>query len=275
MLRIDLHTHSIYSDGTLTADELVSLAKKKRISVLSLTDHDSVSGIPSFLSSCRKNRIKGIAGIELSTNHSDMLHILGYRFDYDKLNNCGLFKEIRESREVRNVAICDKLKSIGIDISLEQVSEGVKGDVIARPHIARFLVKKGYVSNIREAFAKYLQVGAAGYVSCFRISPEECVALIRENGGLPVLAHPWQTSIDMFDIRKLVINLIDFGLWGIECYSNSINLVHIYDIIKLARETGLYVTAGSDFHGDIDHTGDMGIMVPDDILPWARFCGGL
>jgi predicted metal-dependent phosphoesterase TrpH len=274
-LRIDLHTHSVFSDGTLTTDGLVSLAKKKRVSVLSLTDHDTVVGIPGFLSSCNKHKIKGIAGIELSTKHPGVLHILGYRFDYDKLSRCSLFKEIRDSREVRNIAICDKLKSIGIDISLDQVSEGIRGDVIARPHIARYLVKKGFVSNMKEAFAKYLQVGAIGYVSCFRVSPEMCVALIRENGGLPVLAHPWQTSDDIFEIRKLVISLKDFGLWGIECYSNSNNIMQIYDIIRLAGETGLYVTAGSDFHGDVNHSGDVGVMVPDDILPWARLCGGL
>jgi predicted metal-dependent phosphoesterase TrpH len=264
----------VFSDGTSTVDELVSLAKRRRISVLSLTDHDSVGGIPSFLSSCNKYRIKGIAGVELSAKYPSVLHILGYRFDFDKLGGTGLFKEIRDSREERNSVICDKLKNIGIDISLDEIYKELKQDIIARPHIARFLVKKGYVSNVNEAFAKYLQVGAVGYAPRFRATPEKCVSLIRESGGLPVLAHPWQTYTDIFDIRKLAIELKDFGLWGIEAYSNSNNSLRVYDIIKLAGDIGLYVTGGSDFHGDIENGNNMGIMVPDDVLPWARICNG-
>ncbi|MCL1941920.1 MAG: phosphatase, partial [Synergistaceae bacterium] len=185
--------------------------------------------------------------------------------------------EIREDREARNIAMCDKLKNIGMDVSLDEISEWAKGDIIARPHIARFLVKKGYVSNVKEAFEKYLQKGAVGYVARFRAEAEKCISLIRENGGLPVLAHPWQTNRDIFEIKKLAAELKDFGLWGIECYSNSNKAVNIYDIMKLAEEIGLYVTAGSDFHGDAVHDGDgnIGIIVPDDILPWARICGGL
>ena len=274
MLRIDLHVHSTFSDGTFTADKLVSSAKEKRISVLSLTDHDSVSGIPSFLNSCNKHKIKGIAGIELSAKYSSVLHILGYRFDYDKMSKSSLLNEIRNERDARNAAMCDRLKNIGFDISLDEISGESKGDIIARPNIARFLVKKGYVSNVNEAFAKYLQKGAVGYVPRFRASPERCISLIRENGGLPVLAHPWQTSPNMFEIKKLAADLKDFGLWGIECYSGSNNAIHIYDILKLADEIGLHVTAGSDFHGDTNHNSNMGIIVPDDILPWARFCGG-
>lgn len=275
MLKIDLHTHSTFSDGTLTTDKLVSLAKKRSISVLSLTDHDSICGITSFLNSCNKHKIKGIAGVELSAKYPNVLHILGYRFDYNKLSGNSLFKEIRDGREERNNAVCNKLKSIGVDISFDEISNGTKGDTIARPHIARILVKKGYASNIKEAFAKYLQKGAIGYVSRFRVDPEKCISLIRENGGLPVLAHPWQTSLDIFEIRKLVIELKDFGIWGIECYSNSNKAAHVYEILKIAKEFGLHVTAGSDFHGDNVHDSSMGIMVPDDILPWARICGGL
>ena len=275
MLRIDLHTHSVFSDGTLTVDELVSLAKRRRISVLSLTDHDSVSGIESFLKKCNKHKIKGIAGIELSAEYNSVLHILGYRFDYDKLSSCSLFKRIRDSREERNIAICEKLKSAGVDISIDEIYEESKRDVVARPHIARFLIKKGYASNMNEAFAKYLKAGGIGYVSRFRVDPESCITIIREYGGLPVMAHPWQTSQDMYEIRNLVNKLKDFGLWGIECYSNSNNSARVYDIMKLAGEMGLYVTGGSDFHGDIQNDDNMGIIVPDDILPWARLCGGL
>ena len=274
MLRIDLHTHSVFSDGTFTVDKLVSLAKKRRVSVLSLSDHDSVSGIPSFLRSCNKHKIKGVAGIELSAKYSGTLHILGYRFDYKKFGSCSLYKEIRESREERNIVICNKLKNAGINISLDEIHKDTKQDVIARPHIARFLVKNGYASNTTEAFAKYLQEGTVGYASRFRVEPEKCVSIIREYGGLPVLAHPWQISADSFEIKELVIKLKDFGLWGIECYSNSVNSAHVYGIIKIAQEIGIYVTGGSDFHGDDDQN-NLGIMVPDDILPWARFCGGL
>ncbi|MCL2147672.1 MAG: PHP domain-containing protein, partial [Synergistaceae bacterium] len=234
MLRIDLHTHSVFSDGTLTTDKLVSLAKKRRVSVLSLSDHDSVDGIPGFLRSCNKHKIKGVAGVELSAKYSGTLHILGYRFDYKSFSSCSLYREIRESREERNTTICNKLKNAGINISLDEIYKETTQGVVTRPHIARVLVKNGYASNITEAFTKYLQAGAIGYASRFRAAPEKCVSIIREYGGLPVLAHPWQTSPDLFDIRELVIKLKDFGLWGIECYSNSNNSAHVYGIIKLA-----------------------------------------
>ena len=272
MIKIDLHTHSVFSDGTLAVDALVSLAKKRHISVLSLTDHDTVRGVPSFLVSCKKHKIKGVAGIELSADYPSVLHILGYRIDSDMFSGSSLYKTIRESREARNVGICEKLKDAGIDISIREVLKESNMDIIARPHIARILVKKGYAKTMSDAFTTYLQEGTVGYVSRFRASPEKCISLIRESGGLPVFAHPWLTSPDMFEIKKLAISLKEYGLWGIEGYSNSNNSLRIYDIIKLARELGLYITGGSDFHGDINN---IGVMVPDDILPWARFCGGL
>ena len=272
MLKIDLHTHSVFSDGVLTENELVALAKRRHISVLSLTDHDTARGVPSFLISCKKHKIKGIAGIELSAEYPSVLHILGYRIDNERLSGCSLYKTIRESREARNLEICEKLKNAGIDISFNEVLEESNLDIIARPHIARILVKKGYAKDMRDAFTKYLQDGAVGHASRFLASPEECISLIRENGGLPVFAHPWLTNSDISDIKQLAMRLKEYGLWGIEGYSNSNNSLRVYDIIKLAREVGLYVTGGSDFHGDVNN---IGVMVPDDILPWARFCGGL
>lgn len=280
MLRVDLHIHSLFSDGTLSPENLVLLAKKRKISVLSLADHDSAEGVERFLACCKKANIKGVSGIELSAEYSKTLHILGYRFDVPSLSGNGLIELIKAGREERNITICKKLQEIGIDISISEVTAeaGEKNGVVARPHIARVLVKKGYAQNISNAFSKYLVRGAQAYADRFRISAKDCISLIRRAGGLPVIAHPGQTAgrnSSVYELKPLIAELKEFGLWGIECYTLSHNSAQIYESLKLAKEFGLYATAGSDFHGDNRPGCEIGVAVKDDILPWARFCGGL
>lgn len=267
MLRVDLHTHSLFSDGTLSPEQLAREAKRKKISVISLTDHDCVDGVELFLSSCRKLGIKGVSGIELSARYPTTLHILGYRFDTKKIAESEIIKKIRLGRNERNLKICQKLKELGIDVSTEGIT--------ARPHIAKAIVNKGYASSISDAFSKYLVRGAPAYEDRFRLEPEECVAFIRDAGGLPAIAHPWQSvGGDAEELRPLLMRLKAAGLWGLECYGPANGAAQTYQWLKLAAETGLYATAGSDFHGGTRNT-ELGVPVPDDMIPWARFCGGL
>jgi Predicted metal-dependent phosphoesterases (PHP family) len=154
MILIDLHTHSTCSDGTLKPEALVRAAKARKVSVLSLTDHDTTEGVPEFLAACRHTGVRGLSGIELSADAPYTLHILGYNI---APGNGPLEKRLeilREHRKDRNVAICQRLRELGLDVALEEVEEEAKGDVIARPHIARVLIRKGYVQDMGWSFSK-------------------------------------------------------------------------------------------------------------------------
>ncbi|MDR1621722.1 MAG: PHP domain-containing protein, partial [Synergistaceae bacterium] len=144
MLKIDLHLHSDCSDGVLSPDELVRELRAKRVSAASLTDHDTIDGVKSFLTRCRRASIKGVAGVELSAAHDGVLHILGYRFDVENEALRSALEQNRKARNLRNVRICEKLRELGFDITLEEAELCAGTEVVGRPHIARVLWNKGY-----------------------------------------------------------------------------------------------------------------------------------
>jgi len=266
-LLIDLHVHSTASDGTLSPSNLASKAKEKGISLLSLTDHDTTGGLKEFERACVVNKLAGLSGIELSAEHHCIVHILGYGFDYDDPLLQKALATIRMHRHERNVAICEKLRSLGVEITLEEVARESKGEVIARPHIAKVLLRKGYVSDIKEAFVKYLGRSAPAYVARKTLSPERCIALINNVKGLSVLAHPGEMRLTFDELEKLLEKLKSFGLWGLECYSSHHRAEDIFSFLKLADKFDLQPTAGSDFHGSIRPGFEMGIDVPNHMVP--------
>jgi predicted metal-dependent phosphoesterase TrpH len=171
--------------------------------------------------------------------------------------------------------ICEKLRGLGFDITLEEVQRRAGSDVVGRPHMARLLWDKGYVPNVKAAFERYLGRGAAAYVRRPLLSPEECLQVIRQAGGLPVLAHPLQTVPDLDDLPPLLSRLRDAGLWGMECWFSGNSPRGIYRCLELAAAFGLHPTAGSDFHGEGHASSQVGVSVVEDLLPWAHLCGGL
>jgi len=269
MILIDMHVHSTSSDGTFTAEEIVRAAKKRRLSLISLTDHDTTEGLAAFGRACAEYGVRGLSGIELSADASYTLHILGFRIEAGNAALEEKLRAIRGYRFDRNAEICEKLQKEGIDISLDEVEAMSNGQVMARPHIARLMIKKGYVSNIAEAFMKYLGLGGRAYVPCVRISAEECISLINGAGGLAVLAHPAQTLLDDDALSDLVKHLKDCGLWGIEALYPGHSPEQIYRYLSMADKLGLYPTAGTDFHGNSQDVG-LGMPVSEDFLPWAR-----
>ena len=238
MILIDMHVHSRFSDGRYTPQQLAAAAKKRGLALLALTDHDTTSGLPVFMEACEREGVRGLCGIELSAAAPYTLHILGYRITPGAGN---LEKRLEDIRRV-----------------------------LARPHIAQLLVDKGYAFSIGDAFIKYLDRGARAYVSRERIEPEECIALIREAGGVAVLAHPAQCRLDDAGLEELVARLKRFGLWGIEAVYGANSPETTFRHLALAQRFGLYATAGSDFHGTGDHSADIGMAVSEDFLPWAR-----
>lgn len=270
MILIDLHTHSTCSDGTLTPTALAELARRRRVTVLSLTDHDTTSGLEEFRVACQRVGIQGIPGVELSAEAPYTLHLLGYRIDPAHRPLQEALEEIRAHRDRRNLAICLRLTELGCPVSLEEAEEEAGGEVVARPHLARLLVRKGYAPDLRTAFLRFLGRGGAAYVARRRLAPEACLRLVRESGGFPVLAHPGQTGLGEEDQENLLRQLADQGLWGLECLTSHHSSEQIYRYLELASRFGLAPTGGSDFHGDNKPGLDLGVPVSEDFLPWAR-----
>lgn len=271
MILIDMHVHSTSSDGTFAPEQLPLAAKRRHLSFVSLTDHDTTSGLKRFGTACRNEKISGLYGIELSADADFTMHILGYRVRLGCEALESRLEDVRAYRDRRNVEICAKLQSLGMgDITVEGAAAFSKGEVVARPHIAQMMIARGYVSSIREAFNRYIGAGAPAYVPRVRPSAEECIEMISAAGGLAVLAHPAQTRLSDDNLEKLLARLKDVGLWGLESIYSSHSPEQICKYLSLADKFGLYSTAGSDFHGANSPGTELGMPVSEDFLPWAR-----
>jgi predicted metal-dependent phosphoesterase TrpH len=233
----------------MTSSQLVKHAVHRGITAIAITDHDTVEGIEEAIEEGTKKSVEIVPGIEISVDFKKELHILGYYIDIysEPFNN--VLQELKEFRRERNPMIIKKLNEIGIDVQIRDVEKGHYGGVLGRPHIAAALLKKGYVSNIKEAFEKYLAQGKPAFVRKQRLTPKEGIELIKSAGGLAVIAHPVYIERSGVDLEDLIIELEGYGLDGIEVYysEHSNNLVDKY--LKLAQKYNLIPTGGSDFHG--------------------------
>jgi len=268
---IDLHTHTIVSDGTLQPRELVGLAYQSGLAAVAVTDHDTVDGLPEALSEGKNIGLKVIPGVEISVRFQGELHLLGYFSETSFTEIEAELKILRKHREERNPLILERLHTIGIDISMENVEKESAGQIIGRLHIARALVAAKYVKDIDEAFQRYLSIGMSAYVGKEKLSPEDGMRLIADCGGVPVLAHPCLTFDTLPAAADFVHEYKHLGLRGIEAYypGNSGEQTTFY--IDLARENGLLVTGGTDFHGSNRKgielgVGGGGFFVPGSLL---------
>ena len=278
---IDLHIHSTASDGTLTPTEIVQTALKSTKSekdpiVIALTDHDTVAGVSEFLKEAKKykERVTAIPGVEISTNyHGVEIHILGYNVDPENKELLEQLKICRESRDGRNEKIISRLQAEGFQITMEDIKPEDPNETIARPHIAKQLMKKKYVSSVKEAFDKYLAEGRSCYVERIMPTPQEAIALIRNSGGIPVLAHlMYYKKLNAAEKEVLVSELKEAGLEGIEAYYNTYTPVEEEYVVSLAKQNALLLTGGTDFHGQNKphislFTGQGNMEVPEAILP--------
>jgi predicted metal-dependent phosphoesterase TrpH len=236
---------------------------------MALTDHDTIDGWEVFKETCAKHSIRPVMGVELSSKFSRTVHVLGYR-----MSRLGPFEEVlasmRDCRGRRNERMLELLRELGLDISMEDIEAESGGSIVARPHFASALVRKGYAPDSPSAFSKYLRRGAPAYAARDGLSPSECVAAIRDAGGLPVLAHPSLIGYDDAELGAFLEDLKRSGLWGLECISSHCSPEEAYRFLAIADEHGLFPTAGSDFHGSIRPSATLGVQVSDDFLPWAR-----
>lgn len=272
---IDLHCHSTASDGTYSPEELVAYAKAKGAGALALTDHDTIDGLEAFLEAGRTHGVETVPGLEISSEYSPgTMHILGYYIDHRHPFLLQELARLQQARRERNPKIVERLKQLGVPISLEQVQTLAKGQ-IGRPHIAQALVNNGVVASIDEAFDKFLTKGGPAYVEKFRFTPADSIRMIIEAGGIPVLAHPFTLNVDDENkLKELVEELRKNGLKGLEVIypEHTDEQVHLYQ--ALCRELDLLPTGGSDFHGRNHPHIDLLVGKGDMRIPYA-FLEGL
>ena len=249
---VDLHCHSTASDGTFTPSDVVALAARNGLSALSLTDHDTVGGVSEAADAASKAGIDFLPGIEISCDvpKPATMHLLGYGVDPRSPVLLDLTRRLIEGRNDRNPKIIRKLNELGVSITMDELEAQANGGVIGRPHIAAILLRKGYVNSIRQAFDKYLAPGGAAYFDKERVSPEQAITLVKQSGGLPVLAHPAQLRTENdAQLERTIKDLVDLGLAGLEVIHSDHDAALIEKYSKLADRHGLLKTGGSDFHG--------------------------
>lgn len=250
MDRIDLHTHSHYSDGTLSPAALIDHAKSVGLTAIALTDHDTVAGNPEAVAYGKNVGVEVVPGVEVSVVFRNRtMHILGYWIDSADTDLRNTLTIIQAARRDRNRKIIDRLNGLGINVSLEDLDIFSVCGEIGRPHIASLLISRGVVRNREEAFIRYLRKGAVAHVAREHFAAESAIEMIRGAGGLAVLAHPISLAISHVALAALVIDLQKKGLDGIEVYYPNHSLKNRKDLEELATGLGLVVSGGSDFHG--------------------------
>lgn len=250
MSRIDLHLHTTHSDGSFSAAEVVRLAHQAKVTTLAITDHDIVTGIPEAIATGAELGIEIIPGVEISSRVGDSeLHILGYFLNWQDPELNQRLASLRESRHSRNPQIIERLRSLGLDVTYEEVRALAGTDAIGRPHIARLLMEKHYVTSAKDAFDRYLANGRPAYVARELPPPADAIAWIKAAGGVAVLAHPtWATSAGE-ELEPLLATLKTEGLGGIEVHYSTHTKRQTTKYLGLAKKLDLLITGGSDFHG--------------------------
>ena len=246
MVKVDLHLHTNYSDGTLTPNELVQLALTNNLEIISITDHDCTDGIDeAILASLNKN-LTVIPGIELNTDTEDgEIHVLGYFIDYQNKDLQKLLIECRNSRVERARIMVERLNSLGINIQWTRVEELAGYGAIGRPHIANAMLEIKSIKTFQEAFEKYIGRNGIAYIERFRLNVFEAVKTIQQYGGIPVLAHPGYIK----NLDNLLPILIESGLKGLEVFYANYDTNTINKLKNIASKYGLIPCGGSDYHG--------------------------
>jgi predicted metal-dependent phosphoesterase TrpH len=261
MHKIDLHIHSHYSDGKSSCENLIELAYKKKLEIISITDHDTLEGTEESIETARKYSIPYICGVEISTNVEDMLHILGYGINYkdEKFRKFVNFCQKKRFDRIKNIIYA--LDKHGIDIKLGEVLDLVKSSP-SRVHIADILTEKDYAFSRAEAFKKFLLPSSPTYVRPCGVGVKQALHAINQAGGIAVLAHPGviKTSYDISE-------WISLGLKGIEAFYPKHSKTETEKYTDLADKYDLIATAGTDFHGpDRGFSESLGIEISQTVF---------
>jgi predicted metal-dependent phosphoesterase TrpH len=243
----DLHVHTSASDGFYSPEKVIEKASIPGLAGIAITDHDTVDGLQAALNFAMKNkyRINVVPGIEMNTElDGEEIHILGYFIDYKSKRLDERLGELKNSRFARACKMINKLKNLGINIDIEEVQKMARGNLIGRPHIARAMMNKGYVLSIKEAFEKYISKGQPAYVPRYKFLPQEAIALIKEVGGISVLAHP-----GLIKNTNKLNSILTMGIEGVEVLYPEHSQDQITKYTEFCINNNLLITGGSDFHG--------------------------
>lgn len=247
----DLHCHTTCSDGSDTPEQLVVLAKEAGLAAVAVTDHDTVDGLERAESAAQAAGIEMVPGVELSVLHPHgNMHLLGYYVDPGCADFKRVIAKVQDARSARNPKIVEKLRGLGMDVSMEELEEMAGGGQIGRPHIARALVAKGYVKSVYEAFDRYLKKDGPAYVPKSILSPADAIGAVTGCGGVAVLAHPFSLGHrTREELEGWIAEWKEMGLQGVECYYSEHDQDFTSFLLSLCRRLGLAATGGSDYHG--------------------------
>ena len=261
---IDLHTHSLRSDGALSPADLVRRAAARGVKIQALADHDTLAGVAEAAATGRELGVRIIPATELNTESEwGDAHVLGYFIDPADSELEERLRWLRENRGRRIELMVEKLNALGYAVELARVLEIAQGGALGRPHLAQALFEKGHVPTYDEAFDTLIAKDSPAYVARIGLDPFEAVSLVRKHGGVPSLAHPGT----VIGLEELLPKLVAVGLAGIEAYygEHSPEMTAVY--LRLASELELVPTGGSDFHGRGDHGTDLGgVFVPPETI---------
>ncbi|MCI5607630.1 MAG: PHP domain-containing protein [Spirochaetia bacterium] len=248
---IDLHVHTTASDGQYSPTEIIEKAASKNISLMAITDHDTAAGIDEAAKAAKKNNITLIPGTELNISFpTGEFHLLGLGFTHISPSLQSIFDKLIQDRNNRNYQIIEKMKSAGIEISLEEIQTDFPNTIIGRPHFAAELQKKGIVKTRQQAFDQYLAKGRPMYVERTGANLDESIVAIKESGGVPVIAHPMSLYLSWGKLPDQLINFYERGVLGMEAFHPGARVTECLRLEELAKKIGFFVTAGSDFHGE-------------------------
>ncbi len=241
---VDFHMHTTYSDGRLTPKEIVKMAKEENIRIISITDHDDFEAL-SDLSAADLTDIQLVPGIEFSSTYKDKdVHILGYQYDLTNKRLCDYVAFFKEERRTRIIKMINRCEENGYHVTYEElISLFGENKSLGRPHLAQLLMKKNYVRSVNEAFATLLHSKGACYVPKFKAHPEDVLDIIREAGGISILAHPVLLHNDQY-----VSDILDMGIDGIEVYHARHNTLDEGRYLEMALKRNILISGGSDYH---------------------------
>ena len=250
-LMIDLHTHSNASDGQYRPAELVEKACESGISAFALTDHDTIAGLSEAAAEAEKRHITFIRGIEIFVEWpTGEFHLLGLGFTHISPSLAELVDFLQTKRTERNLHIIEKMREEGIDASYDELCSLFPDSSIGRPHFAEYLKYKNIVKDNRDAFEKYLGKGRPFYAERTGANLDEAIQAIVDSGGVPVIAHPLSLYVSWGHLGTIVEDIHSRGVEGLEAYHTGASGHDCKRLESLAREHGMFVTAGSDFHGE-------------------------
>ena len=248
MKYIDLHIHSAVSDGTDSPAQIVQKAAELGLAAVAITDHDTVAGCAEAAAEGEKLGVEAVSGVELTSRYGRTIHILGY---YLRTNSPVLTRTldgILAERDHRNRKMAALMAADGIPIDYDEMKRRF-GASIGRPHFGDMLVELGLAESVQDAFDRFIEKGQRYYLPRKMLSIARSVEVIREAGGVPVLAHPFQYRLEESALRQLIEHCMDHGLLGLECRYSLYDEEQSQYLLKLAREYGLIPTGGSDYHG--------------------------